>query len=57
VVHEVEGEYRELVVPVGDHGSLQAPEIRVAFAGREDEFAVEDRRLAVNGYQRVRQKH
>jgi len=35
VVHEVEGEYRELVVPVGDHGSLQAPEIRVAFAGRE----------------------
>ena len=52
MVHEIEGEHGEFTLPVGCHGRLQALEIRVAFAGGEDELAIDDRGLARDARQR-----
>lgn len=51
-LHEIEGEHGEIVLAVGCHGRLKAPEIRVAFAGGEDKLAVNHCGLARDDCQR-----
>jgi len=55
VVHEIEGEHREFMLPIGSHSCLEAPEIGVPFAGGEDELAVDHRGLARDARQRLRE--
>ena len=54
MVHEIEGEHGEFLLPVRCHGRLQATEISMAFACGEDELTVDDRGLAREAHQHLR---